>query len=86
MGFGLLLKEYLEKEGKSVYRLSKETGIPKTTIYGMIKRDSTPNMSIMLTIVDKMDSMTPSMLDEFLPMPFGDIANLIWRLHTGRKI
>lgn len=38
MNFGESVKASLEQKGKSVYWLSKTTGIPKTTIYGMINR------------------------------------------------
>lgn len=42
MGFGKNLKNILDKKNKTVVWLSKETGIPSTTIYSMIKRDNVP--------------------------------------------
>lgn len=51
MGFGSFLGSLLKENGKSVYSLSKETGIPKTTIYGMIDRDSTPDLYTMASLV-----------------------------------
>ena len=80
MGFGQFLKEQLEKEKKSVYQLSKETGIPKTTIYGIISRDSTPNLYTMLSLVACLPSVTPLMFDEFL-----DSQNeKVWHLNSEK--
>lgn len=40
MNYGEMVKKELEKQGKSVYWLAKETGIPKTSIYSIIKNNA----------------------------------------------
>ena len=42
MGFGKKLKQLLDEKSVSVADLSRKTGIPRTTLYSIISRDSTP--------------------------------------------
>ena len=44
MGYGKNVASVLKQQNKSVYWLSKETGIKKTTLYSMIDNDSMPRM------------------------------------------
>lgn len=40
MGDGKKLKEYVKSKGTSVRRIAKATGIPATTLYSIIQKDS----------------------------------------------
>ena len=51
MAFGEYLKDTLKEYGKSVYWLSKQTGIPKTTLYSLIKRDGNTDLFTMASIM-----------------------------------
>lgn len=55
MGFGNYLKEALKERGKTVYWLSNQTGIPKTTLYGMIKRDGNTDFDTAIAILAALD-------------------------------
>ena len=50
MGFGNNLKNILDEKNKSVKWLAEEIGVPATTLYSAIKRDSLPQVSTMLNI------------------------------------
>lgn len=55
MGFGKNLKKVLDEKNKTVVWLSKETEIPSTTIYSMIKRDNEPRVDVVRKIASKLD-------------------------------
>lgn len=40
MGDGKKLKEYVKSKGTNVRRIAKATGIPATTLYSIIQKDS----------------------------------------------
>lgn len=50
MGFGKRLKQVLGEKGITVAQLSRDTNIPKSTIYSMIQRDSEPSFEDLLVI------------------------------------
>lgn len=50
MGFGKKLKQLLDEKSVSVADLSRKTGIPRTTLYSIISRDSTPKPGDVLAI------------------------------------
>lgn len=54
MGFGKNLKKVLDEKNKTVVWLSKETEIPSTTIYSMIKRDNEPRLDVVKKIASKL--------------------------------
>lgn len=54
MGFGKNLKRVLDEKNKTVVWLSKETEIPSTTIYSMIKRDNEPRLDVVKKIASKL--------------------------------
>jgi len=55
MGFGKNLKKILNEKNKTVIWLSKETEIPSTTIYSMIKRDNTPKFDVVEKIATTLE-------------------------------
>lgn len=50
MAFGKDLKEALEEQRRTVAWLSRKTGIPKTTLYSIIKRDSNTDLATVASI------------------------------------
>ena len=45
------IKELLEKNGWSVYKLSQKCGLPTTTLYNMFERETVPGIATLLKIV-----------------------------------
>lgn len=53
MGIGNNLKKILDKKGMSVSELAKQSKIPPTTLYSLIKRDSNDEKASILTKIAK---------------------------------
>ena len=45
------IKELLEKNGWSVYKLSQKCGLPTTTLYNMFERETVPGIATLLKIL-----------------------------------
>lgn len=50
MGYGENLKKYLKEKGIKVTHLAEKTGIPATTLYSMLRRDSSPSVAVGILI------------------------------------
>jgi len=63
MGNGAKLKKILDEKGVRVSELSKATGIPPTTLYGIIKRDNKKiDSSMAMKIADALSMDLPELI------------------------
>ena len=76
MGFGAQLEKVLKNKGISVSELSKMTGLPSTTLYSVINRDSN---SVGIDKVKKIESA----LDIY---PGGALYNLLYDIPKDEEI
>lgn len=92
MGFGQLLKQKMDEKGIRQAELSEATGIPKTTLSGMITRDiSKIEIELFLKICKVLDCDPEEFYDEYvmnkqkpLPPSFVEKYNAIG--DYGRKM
>lgn len=92
MGFGQLLKQKMDEKGIKQAELSEATGIPKTTLSGMITRDiSKIEIELFLKICKVLDCDPEEFYDEYvkikqkpLPPSFVEKYNAID--DSGRKM
>ena len=79
MAFGKYFSEKLKAHGKTVSWISKKCGIPKTTLYSMIERDSTPDLgtvSILLTTLNEpLSAFFKSVSHDYILNPTSDYSD-----------
>mgnify|MGYP000954626218 CR=1 FL=1 len=79
MGFGANLNNFLKLKHMTVAQLAKTTGIPSSTLYAIIRRDSD---NVNLSAVQKIADVLQVRIDDLMPPPkasnqvFADMLNM----------
>lgn len=70
---GVSLKQVLEKYDISQYRLAKELGVERTTVYRWVHETRDPNAETLRDIVKALKALKPEAAAEFAQLFWGDV-------------
>lgn len=70
---GNVLKQVLEQNDVTQYRLAKELGVERTTVYRWIKGDRDPSADTVVEIVEALKKLNYKAAEEFVQLYLGDV-------------
>jgi transcriptional regulator with XRE-family HTH domain len=70
---GVSLKQVLEKHDISQYRLAKELGVERTTVYRWVHETRDPTAETLRDIVKALRTIKPEAAEEFAQLFWGDV-------------
>jgi transcriptional regulator with XRE-family HTH domain len=70
---GNVLKQVLEQNDVTQYRLAKELGVERTTVYRWIKGDRDPSADTVVEIVEALKRINHKAAEEFVQLYLGDM-------------
>ena len=70
---GNVLKQVLEQHNITQYKLAKELGVERTTVYRWIKGDRDPSADTVVEIVEALKKINRKAAEEFVQLYLGDV-------------
>lgn len=70
---GNVLKQVLDQNDVTQYRLAKELGVERTTVYRWLKGDRDPSADTVVEIVEALKKINHRAAEEFVQLYLGDV-------------